>query len=137
MPRKTDCEKIDELEKTVAALLEHSKASDDQIARLSGELKQAQQNERVALQTLNDFRREHDREVVLLNRELEEQRKWAEKNGTSELKAELAHLKDKFAKLEAAHERIGNRAWSVVPNVFGALVSGTIAALVAYFVARR
>lgn len=137
MPRKTDGEKVDELEKTVAALLERMKGGEDQTARLSGELKQAQQNEREAVHALNDFRREHDREVALLKRELEEQRKWAEKNGVGELKNELGVLKEKTAKLEAANERTGNRAWSVVPNIVGALLSSGIAAVVAFFVARR
>ena len=137
MPRKTDGEKIDELEKAVAALVERSENTEAHIARLTEDVKHAQQNERAALQALNDLRREHEREIALLKRELGEQRKWAERNGTAELKAELALLRDKFGKLEAAHERIGNRAWAVVPNVLGAVVSGTIAALVAYFVARR
>lgn len=137
MPRKTDGEKIDELEKTVAALIERSENDDARIARLTEDVEKAQQAERSAAQALNDLRRDHDREIALLKRELEEQRKWTEKNGVGELKTEIGLLKEKVAKLEAANERGGNRAWSVVPNILGAIVSSGIAAVVAFLVARR
>lgn len=54
-----------------------------------------------------------------------------------EVKAEVTTLKEKVKKLEDAAEKRGNRAWSIVPNVVGAIVSGPIAAAVAYVVAKR
>ncbi|MCI0704288.1 MAG: hypothetical protein L0241_24785 [Planctomycetia bacterium] len=97
----------------------------------------AEQIARDANQALNDLRREHERDTALLKRDLEELRRWADKNGTSEIKAELGRLTDRVTKVETAQEKVSTRAWSVVPNILGALVSGVIAALVAYFVARR
>jgi hypothetical protein len=52
------------------------------------------------------------------------------------MKAQLEVLKEKVAKLEAALEKIGTRAWSVVPNVAGALVNVLLAALVAFVVSK-
>lgn len=126
MPRKTDGEKIDELEKLAAVLTERVERAQQDITDLYAAQKGRQ-----------EFERLQDREIALLKRELEEQRKWAEKNGVGELKAELALFREKVAKLEAAQDRAGNRAWSVVPNIIGALVSSALAGLIAYLVARR
>ncbi len=48
----------------------------------------------------------------------------------------LAVLQEKVIKLESSRETAGNRAWSVVPNISGAVVGGVIAAAVAFLVAR-
>lgn len=137
MPRKTDGEKIDEmgrelgaLDKLVAVLLERL----DKVTETLATLIEAQKE---TTQAINDLRRDHEKEVAVLKRDLEELRRWTEQNGTAELKTEVGVLKEKSAKMEAAQERMGNRAWSIVPNVVGAVVSGLIAALVAYFVARK
>lgn len=49
---------------------------------------------------------------------------------------DLAVLQEKVVKLESSRDKAGNRAWSVVPNISGAVVSGVIAAAVAFLVAR-
>lgn len=71
-------------------------------------------------------------------------RRWAERNETAPLRAEVADLRaeltavrDELAREKAAREKAAGRAWAVVPNVVGALVNGGIAAAVAYFVAHR
>lgn len=87
-------------------------------------------------QQLNDLRREYEKDVVALKKDVDELRRWSEKHGTSELKPKIDVLMEKVAKVETAQEKIGTRAWSVVPNVVGALITGTISALVAYLVAK-
>src|SRR5690242_12600900 len=60
---------------------------------------------------LADLHREHEREQALLKREVEELRKWK--------------------------DELGRRLWAFGPNIAGAVISGLIAAAVAFLVARR
>ena len=111
MARKTDGEKIDELKDAVAQLTERLQNTTDQLASL-----------RVAAfdtaMSLSDFRREYEKETALMKRELEDLKKW----------------KDEQKK---EHDEWGRRVWAFGPNVTGAIVSGIIAALVAYFISRH
>jgi len=64
------------------------------------------------------LRREYEKEIALLKRELEEFKKWTEEQ--------------KMASAERSR-----RLWAFGPNALGAVISGLIAAAVAYFIARR
>jgi len=129
MPRKTDGDKIDELQKTVAILEQRSEHTENAMAELNT-------NYRGFVQQFNDIRRELEREIAVLKVAIDELRRWTEKNGIGDLKSEISLLKDKVTKLETAMDRIGTRAWSVVPNIVGALVSAFIGAIVAILVTR-
>ena len=129
MARRTDGEKIDELEKLVARILlelEHVNKTLDALTKDSVDTSKI----------LNDFQQLHERQYTALAKETDEYRRWSEKNGTAEVKGDLTLLKEKTNKLELTHERIGNRAWSVVPSVVGSVVNVVLAAIVAYIVAR-
>jgi chromosome segregation ATPase len=137
MARKTDGERIDdlrdqysELDKFVAVMLEQLTSAIKTLEALRDAHSETTQHHA-------DLRREFEREIAVLKQQLEELRRWSERNGTSEIKAELGRLTDRVGKVESAQEKVSTRAWSVVPNILGALVSGLIAALVAYFVARK
>jgi hypothetical protein len=101
MAGKSPSEKIDELAKLVATLVERLDNTIKTLDALNEEQKRTNQAH-------NDIRREHERE--------------------------LAVLKEKTEKLEAAQERAGNRAWAVVPSIIGAIIGGLITAVVAAFV---
>src|SRR2546425_1195100 len=67
---------------------------------------------------LSALRVEYEREIALLKRDAEDHKKW----------------KDYY---QQQHEEHARRLWAFGPNVFGALITGFISAVVAYFVARR
>lgn len=121
---------LSDLDKLVAVIVEQLKAVNRSLDALNAGQKEAA--ERHA-----ELQRDHEREVAVLKQLLDELRRWTEKNGVSDLKVEIGLLKEKVSKLEAAQERSGTRAWSVVPNVLGAIVSSTLAGVIAYFVARK
>jgi hypothetical protein len=127
--RRTDGEKIDELEKLVAGILK-------ELAALGTTVRDLDAAGKGTAQGLNDFRRDCETRIAVLTRDVAELRRWTEQNRTADLKSEIAVLKEQNRKLEAAQERAGNRVWSVVPNIVGAIVNGLIAAAVAYLVAR-
>ncbi len=122
--------RIEQLERTVATLTAH-------VAQLSADVDAARQNEREAFQSLNDLRRDHERETALLKHDVEELRRRVEKNDVDELKAKLALHRQQIARQEEEQERRHEFVWAVVINTLGVLASGGIAALVAYFVTRR
>ena len=129
MARKTQGEKIDELEKFVASILTQLR----EIQRAIDDLGDEAAKNREGLASL---RLDSEKQLVGLTKDVEELRRWTEKNGTAELRNEIVLLKEKISKLELAQEKIGTRAWSVVPNILGALVTGVIAAIVAFLVAK-
>ncbi|MBX9583820.1 MAG: hypothetical protein K2X87_26260 [Gemmataceae bacterium] len=111
MPRRTDGDKIDELQQFAATAQ----------ARIEGillRLDQHDMKQERAADGFQGFRREVAVELVAL-------------------KGELAALREAQARSDTAREKAAGRAWSVVPNVAGAVVNGLLAAAVAYFVARR
>ena len=111
MARKTDGEKIDELKDAVAQLTERLQNGIDDLNSFEDKLTEL-------ARSLADLRREDEKDIALLKRELEELKKW----------------KDEQKK---EHDEWGRRAWAFGPNVIGAVVSGIIAALVAYFISRH
>ena len=129
MARKTQGEKIDELEKFVASILTQVREIQRAIDDLGDE--SAKNREGLA-----SFRLDSEKRIVGISKDVEELRRWAEKNGISELKNEIVLLKEKIINLESAQEKIGARAWSVVPNIVGAIITGVIAAIVAFLVAK-
>lgn len=129
MARKTLGEKVDELEKFVAGILTQIR----ELERAIEDLGDAAAKNREGLTSL---RLDSEKPLVGLSKDVEELRRWTEKNGISELKNESVLLKEKIFKLESAQEKIGTRAWSVVPNIVGAVISGVIAAIVAFLVVK-
>ena len=71
MPRKTDGEKIDEMRELNAALTERVNAA-------VTELNAVYDAHSKTAQALSDLRREHEKELVLLKREIEDLKKWKE-----------------------------------------------------------
>ena len=69
-------------------------------------------------QAVTDIRREYEKEILLLQREIEDFKKWKDEQ-----------KKD-------ADER-NRRIWAFGPSIVGAVVSGSIAFVVAYFTARQ
>lgn len=130
MTRKSDGEKIDELEKLVAVVLER-------LQNIQKTLDSLGASHREESEGLDDLQRRHETEIAVFKKEIEEIRRWIEKNGTSDMKTEVGILKEKVTKIEVTQERVGNRAWSIIPNVVGAIINGLIAAIVAYSVAKR
>lgn len=122
-------QKVVEVEKLIAGIFEQlkyiSKAQDAQ-----------NKGQRETSDAIRDLKLTTESRLVALEKDIAEFRRWTEKNGISELRADLGVLKEKTAKVEGAQEKIGTRAWSIVPNVIGAIVSGAIAAIVAYVVSR-
>lgn len=111
MARKTDGEKIDELKEAVAVLTEQFQTTFQNLKSVEGRLSEIAKD-------LADLRREHEKETAMMKRELEDLKKW----------------KDEQKK---EHDEWGRRVWAFGPNVIGAVVSGIIAALVAYFISRH
>ncbi len=87
-------------------------------------------------QAITDLRLQHEKELVALAKDIDELRRWAEKNSVSALSAQIEVLKEKVAKLEALLDKVGTRAWSVVPNVAGAIANVILAAVVAFIVTK-
>jgi hypothetical protein len=136
MPRKTDGERIDDLQSDVRKLETLVAGMLEQLKNTTGALNTLDETCEGTGQGLDDLRRECEKTLVGLEKEIAEFRRWTEKNGTTELKTELSVLKEKTTKLETAQERSGARAWSVVPNLIGAVVSVLLGAGVAYLVSR-
>ena len=111
MARKTDGEKVDELKDAVALLTERLQNTVDDLQSFEDKLSELARG-------LADLRREDEKEIALMKRELEDLKKW----------------KDEQKK---EHDEWGRRVWAFGPNVTGAIVSGIIAALVAYFISRH
>ena len=50
--------------------------------------------------------------------------------------ARLDVLTERVSKVEAAQEKIGTRAWSVVPNIVGVILNVILTAIVAFVVTK-
>lgn len=129
MPRRTDGEKVDELQLLVTQISTQLTVATNALDALD----KAHQETRAAGAAL---RGDCERELAVLKHNIEELRRWMEKNGTGDLKTELAVLKEKTAKLEADLERRLSRGWSLLLAILSPVVSVLLAAAVAYFVAR-
>jgi hypothetical protein len=110
MPRKTDGEKIDELEKLGERLTER-------IDTTRKELEAVYDAHSETARAVADMRREYDRQITLLTREVEELRSW---------KADTKKHSEEWSR----------RLWAFGPNLLAAVVGGLIAAAVAYLVPR-
>ena len=111
MARRTDGEKIDELEKLVATLQERLNYSVELIEELFAV--HSRGSEIVA-----DVRRQVERELLLQSKAIESLNEW------------------KKAQKQATEER-GKKLFSLGPPVLGAIVNVLLAAIVAYLVSRR
>lgn len=100
MPSKTLADRVLELERLVTDLIAQIRFSAEAIDGLKTK-------EAKAAETVNDLRRESERDIAV--------------------------LKEKVAKLEASRGKAGDRAWSVVPNIVGALIAAVVAFLVARY----
>jgi septal ring factor EnvC (AmiA/AmiB activator) len=107
MARKTDGEKIDELEKLVATTME----------RLDYTRK-----------VVEDLRRD----VADLVKSVAERR-----TSVAILQRDTDELRRNQADMKKDREEEGKKRWSLLPPVIGAGISGAISAIVAYFVANR
>jgi hypothetical protein len=121
--------KIEDLHRTAIEVEKLVSGMVEQLNNLEKSLDTQNGVHREAAQGMNDLRRDFDKEVVALKKDVEEFRRWAEKNATADLKAQLDVSKEKIAKLEAALERAGTRVWSVVPSIVGALVGAAAASI--------
>jgi chromosome segregation ATPase len=111
MARKTDGEKIDELEKAFATLTER-------LDNVRKDLNTAGTNLTEAMKAFGSVQTE----LALLKKEIEALQKW----------------KDELKKEKDEHSR---RVWAFGPNIVGAIVtvllSATVSAFVAYFATRH
>lgn len=105
MPRKTDGEKLDVLDNLVAKLVERLNTVVESVGKLFA--LQSATDRAVA-----DLRREHERELALLKRDIEELRVWRDEQK------------------KAGDER-GKKLAAFGPPVLGALVNVLLAAVVA------
>jgi len=104
-------DKVERLQETVAGLVEQVSTVRDR-----GNALYAAHSETARI--VADLRREHEKEVALLKREIEELRGW---------KADQKRQGEKWSR----------RWWAFGPNLFAAVVGGLIAAAIAYFIPRR
>ena len=75
--------------------------------------------------------------LALIEQQLIELKQWKDQQGLTDHKSEINILKEQVKNLQETVDRAGNRLWSVVPNILGAIVSGIIAAIVAYYIAKH
>ena len=104
-------DKVEELQRIVAIMSERTE-------RVLESLDELYEGQKAIARELSELRREHEKEIALLKREVEDLKQW---------RAEQKKERD---------ER-DRRLWAFGPNVLGALISGLISAVVAYLVARR
>src|SRR5258708_5470284 len=104
-------DKNDDLLRTTAALVE---GGETVLRSIEPPATARQQNER----ELATLRRAFEKETILLKREIEDFKKWRE---------EQRKERDEWSR----------RLWAFGPNLVGALISGIIAAAVAYFISRH
>jgi predicted RNase H-like nuclease (RuvC/YqgF family) len=103
-------DKVDELQRSVATLAERLDNARTWLNALDDEHKETARQ-------LADLKREHERKIALLEREVEELRKW---------KDDKKKQDDEWAR----------RLWAFGPNLLAAVIGGLIAAAIAYFIKR-
>ncbi len=111
MAGKTTAERLLDLEKLGATLTERLDTSIRELAAVDNAHAET-------VRVVADLRRESEKEVALLKREVEDLKKWKEER-------------------KRADDERSRRLWSFGPNVVGAAISVLGAAAVAYFIARR
>ncbi len=128
--------KIEDVHKTVVEVEKRISGILELLTQLGKSVESLDVAEAEITQQLNDLRRECEKEIVALKKDVEEFRRWMEKNGISELKSRLDVLTERVSKVEAAQEKIGTRAWSVVPNIVGVILNVILTAIVAFVVTK-
>lgn len=103
--------KVDELERTAATLIERVTNAVKSLEALHGAHQELARE-------FADLLRAYEREIALHRRDLDDFKKW----------------QDEQKKEREEHSR---RRWAFGPNVLGAVVNGLIAAAVAYFISHR
>ncbi len=111
MARKTDGEKIDELQQLGAALTER-------VNTAFKELEATGKAHSETVKALADLRREFEKETAVLKRDIESLKKWNDDQ-------------------KREREEVSRKLWAFGPNALGAVINGLIAAAVAYLIARR
>ncbi len=129
--------KIEDVNKTVVEVEKLISSILEQIKQLSKSVDLLNETRRDNTQLLNDLQRDYEKEFVAVKKDIDELRRWTEKNGLAEIKPKIEVMAEKVSKVETALEKIGTRAWSVVPNISGAVVNVLLAAVVAFIVAKR
>ena len=104
-------DKVEDLQRTGAILVERV----DNTLKLLDDLYDDHND---LARELADLRRQYEREIALLKREVEDFKKWKDDQ-------------------KREREELSRRLWAFGPNAFGAVLSGLIAAAVAYFISRR
>jgi septal ring factor EnvC (AmiA/AmiB activator) len=104
-------DKVDELQRHVATLIA-------QMGQVLKSLDGVFDAQRGTEQDLAALKREFEREIALLRREIDDVKKWKED-------------------LKKDRDERSRRLWAFGPSIVAALISGAIAAVVAYFVSRR
>ena len=104
-------EKVDELQKTATLLVERV----DNALKSLDALYEAHKE---TVRKVTDLRRDFEREIALLKREIDDFKKW---------KDDQKKERDEWSR----------KLWSFGPNAVGALISILGAAAVAYFISRR
>jgi hypothetical protein len=107
----TQGEKVDELQRNMATMTERV----DTVLKVVDAL---QDTATELLRDLANVRREHEKEIALLKRDVEELKKWKEDQ-------------------KKERDEWNRRLWAFGPNVLGAFISGINAAIVAYFISRQ
>ncbi len=128
--------RAEDVYKNVAAVEKVLIAVQEQVKQIFDALQALEDADNESIKALTAFRIRYGEVAVSMKKDIDELRRWAEKNGVSDVRLQVEVLKDNVKKLEAGQERAGARAWSVVPNLIGAMVSGVIAATVAFLVAK-
>lgn len=118
-----------EVEKLISGILEQNK----QFGKSLDSLNEARGEN---TQLLNDLQRDCEKDFVAVKKDIDELRRWTEKNSMSDIKPKIEVMAEKVSKVETALEKFGTRAWSVVPNISGAVVNVLLAALVAFIVTK-
>ena len=103
--------KIDDLKDAVTTLAERVNNLVKELTALNGVHAET-------AKTVAEIRREYDKEIALLKKDIEGMTKW----------------KDDLKREQDEH---GRRLWAFGPNVAGAIINVVLAAIVAYFVASR
>ncbi len=104
-------DRVAELEKTAAKLLARLDVADRTLDALSNDHKLSDRE-------LADVRREHETEIALLKREIEELKSWKSDRKKQD-------------------EEWSRRLWAFGPNLLAAVIGGLIAAAIAYFIPHR
>ena len=107
MARRTDGEKIDELEKVVSAIRERLEVAGLELAERRGDTADL-------AKTIAEMKTT----IAVVQRDVED-------------------IRRQQMEMKKEQEETNKKRWSLLPPIIGTVVSGIISAVVAYFIARR